>query len=92
MPQIYAKISGFLNLVEHRPEGSSGLVPRIILRLDVFKPKRTNRRDLGNIFTGFCPMEVRRVARQHNHSARRVSLQLIGIEFIAQSDIGFGEV
>lgn len=45
------------------PEVSSGIVPRIIVRLEVVKAQWSNRSDLGNVLTRFCPMEMGCIAR-----------------------------
>jgi hypothetical protein len=55
--------------------------------VDVFKAKRANCCDLGDVFTRFCPMEVGRVAGEHNYRARRVGIQLFSMELITQSDV-----
>ena len=46
----------------HEPEASSGIVPRIVLRLEVIDTEWPDCGDLGNVFTGFRPVEVRRIA------------------------------
>jgi hypothetical protein len=37
---------------------------RIVFGVHVFKAKRANRRHLRHVFTGLCPMEMRRITRQ----------------------------
>ena len=46
------KIASHLRSVRRR------LLARIIIRMDVFKTKRSDRCHLGNIVTGLCPMEM----------------------------------
>jgi hypothetical protein len=60
-------------------------VSRIVFRPNVFKAKRPNRAHLGNVFTGFCPVEMGRVARQKQDATGRIRLQLIRVELIAQA-------
>ncbi len=47
----------------HEPEVSSGFVPRIVLRREVVNTEWPDRGDLSYVFTGFRPVEMRRVAR-----------------------------
>src|SRR5882762_11515070 len=63
------------------------VVSRVVRRIDVLNAERTNRVHLGDVFTGFRPVEVRRVSRQHDDASRRIGLQLIGIEPIAEADV-----
>src|SRR6266436_1844738 len=60
---------------------------RIVLRADVFKAKRPNRRHLCDVLTGFRPVEMGRIARQNDDATGGICLQLIGVELIAEADI-----
>src|ERR1700676_3308034 len=62
------------------------MISWIVVRADVFKPKRPNRGHLRYVFTGFRPVEMGRIARQ-NDDAGRIRLQLFRIELIAQTDV-----
>ena len=61
------------------------VVSRIVFRADVFKAKRPVRGHLGNVFTGFCPVEMGRIARQKKDATGRIRQQLIRVELIAQA-------
>jgi hypothetical protein len=63
------------------------VVPRIVVGADVFKAKPPNRRHLRDVLTGLCPVEVRRVAGQHDDAAGWKRLQLIGVELAAETDV-----
>jgi hypothetical protein len=45
------------------------LLTRIVVRIQVFEAQRTDGRHLGDVLTGFCPMEVRLIAGQNNDGA-----------------------
>jgi hypothetical protein len=55
--------------------------------VDVVEADRTERGDLGDVLARLRPVEVRRLARQHDDGAGRVGLQLIRVEVLAQADI-----
>src|SRR5262245_54128960 len=63
------------------------VLTRVVVRVQVFEAQRTDGRHLGDVLTGFCPMEVRRIARQNNDATGRISLDLITVELIAQADV-----
>jgi hypothetical protein len=63
------------------------MVSRIVVRVDVFKPKRPNRRHLRDVLTGFRPVEMGRIARQNDDASGRVRLQCGSVELIAQADV-----
>jgi hypothetical protein len=59
------------------------MVSWIVVRADVFKPKRSNRRHLRYVLTGFRPVEMRRIAGQNDNASGRICLQLFRIELLA---------
>src|SRR6266853_1133319 len=59
----------------------------IIGRIKVFEAQRTNGRYLGDVLTGFCPVEVGRIAGQNDHATGRIRLHLVAVEPIAQADV-----
>src|SRR6266853_4612864 len=61
------------------------VVSWVVRRIDVFNAEGTNRVHLCDVFTGFRPVEMRRVPRQHDDAAGRIGLQLVGIEPIAEA-------
>jgi hypothetical protein len=63
------------------------LVSRIVCRVDVFKPKRPDRRHLRNVLARFRPMKVGGIAGQNDHSSGWVRPQLIGLEFVTEANI-----
>jgi hypothetical protein len=63
------------------------LLTRIVVRIQVFEAQRTDGRHLGDVLTGFCPMEVRRIAGQNNDATGRIRLDLIAVELIAEADV-----
>src|SRR5271170_5332812 len=63
------------------------VVSRIVFRVEIFHSKRTHRGYLRNVFAGFRPVEMVRVAGKNDHGAGRISFQLTRVEFITQSDI-----
>jgi len=63
------------------------VVSRIIFWTDVFQAKWTNRRNLGDVLTGFRPVEVRRVAWQNDNATGRIRLEFIGVELITKADV-----
>jgi len=63
------------------------MVSRIVVRVDVFKPKRPNRRHLRDVLTGFRPVEMGRIAPQNDDASGRVRLQCGSVELIAQADV-----
>jgi hypothetical protein len=62
-------------------------VSRIVFRAEVFQLERPHRGYLRNLFAGFRPVEMGRVARENDHGAGRIGFQLARVEFITQSDI-----
>jgi len=65
----------------------SGLVSQVVLRVDEFETKWSDSRHLADVFTGFCPMKVVRVARQNDDAAGRIGSKLLGIEPITEADV-----
>src|SRR5256712_11183866 len=59
----------------------------IIGGIKVFEAQRTNRRYLGDVLTGFCPVEVGRIAGQNDDAPGRIRLHLVAVELIAQADV-----
>src|SRR5256885_6024377 len=53
------------------------LLTRIVVRIQVFEAQRTDRRYLGDVLTGFCPMEVGRIAGQNNDAAGWIRFDLV---------------
>ena len=63
------------------------LVSRIVLSVPVFEAQRPNGRDLSDVLTGLCPLEVPRVAGQNDDAAGRIRPDLIAVEPIAETDV-----
>jgi hypothetical protein len=63
------------------------LVPWIVALIHVFEAERSDGRYLSYVLAGFCPVEVPRIAGQHDHAALRISLDLVAIELLAQPDV-----
>jgi len=63
------------------------VVSRIVFRADVFKSKRSNRRQLRDVPTGFGPVEMERVAGQNDDGTGWIGLQLVGVELITQAEV-----
>ena len=59
----------------------------IIGGIKVFEAQRTNGRYLGDVLTGFCPVEVGRIAGQNDDAAGRIRIHLVAVEPIAQADV-----
>ena len=69
-------------------------VSRIVFRAEVFQSKRPHRGYLRDVLAVFRPAEMRCVARENDHSAGWIGLQLTRVEFITHSavkDAGYGE-
>src|SRR5271156_3040590 len=63
------------------------LVSRIVFRVEVFQPKRSQRGYLRDVLAGFRPVEMGRVAGENDHGAGRIGFELARVEFITHSDI-----
>src|SRR5208283_3209958 len=63
------------------------VVSWIVVRADVFKPKRPDRGHLRYVLTGFRPVEMGRIGRLNDDASGRICLQLFHIELIAQTDV-----
>ena len=63
------------------------LLTRIVVRIQVFEAQRTDGRYLGDVLTGFCPMEVGRIAGQNNDAAGWIRFDLVAVELIPQADV-----
>lgn len=59
----------------------------IVVSTEVFKSKRPNRRHLGYVFTGFCPVEMGRIAGQNHDASGRICFRRFGVELIAETDV-----
>src|SRR4051794_33313351 len=59
----------------------------IVCWSDIFQAKRTNRRHLGDVLTGFRPVEMRRIARQNDNATGWIRLEFIGVELITLADV-----
>src|SRR5437899_6703530 len=59
----------------------------IVGGIQVFEAQRTNGRYLGDVLTGFCPVEVGRIAGQNDGATDRICLDLVAVELIAQTDV-----
>src|SRR5262249_25614499 len=66
---------------------SRARIPRIVLRVQVFQAKRSNRGHLRNVFASLSPMEVPGIAGQNDDAAGRISLHRVAVELLAQADI-----
>src|SRR2546425_12719621 len=51
-----------------------------------FEAQRTNCRYLGDVLTGFCPVEVGPIAGQNDHATGRKRLHLVAVEPIPQAE------
>src|SRR2546425_6259049 len=58
----------------------------IIGGIQVFEAQPTNGRYLGDVLTGFCPVEVGRIAGEDDDATGPVRLHLVAVELIAQAD------
>src|SRR4051812_44134626 len=56
------------------------LLTRIVAVIQVFKTQRADRRDLGDVLAGLCPMEMRRVAGQYDDAAGRIRLHPVAVK------------
>src|SRR2546422_10905336 len=56
----------------------------IIGRIKVFEAQRTNGRYLGDVLTGFCPVEVGRIAGQNDDAPGRIRLELVAVHVYAR--------
>jgi hypothetical protein len=59
----------------------------IVVRADVFKPKRPNRGPCVMYSLDFAPVEMGRIARQNDDAPCRIRLQLFRIELLSQADV-----
>src|SRR2546422_9111960 len=59
----------------------------IIAGIKEFEAQRTNGGYLGDVLTGFCPVEVGRIAGQNDDATDRIRLHLVAVELIAQADV-----
>src|SRR5436190_19223625 len=59
----------------------------IVGGIQVLEAQRANGRYLGDVFTGLCPVEVRRIAGQNDDATGRIRLHLVTVELIAQADV-----
>jgi hypothetical protein len=66
------------------------LPTRIVAGIQIFEAQGTNRRHLGDLLAGPCPVEVGRIARQNDDATRRISFHLFAVEPIAQTDVENG--
>ena len=60
---------------------------RIVAGIQVLEAQRTDSGYLGDVLTGFCPVEVIRIAGQNDDATGRIRLHFIAVELIAQADI-----
>src|SRR5271167_3467431 len=60
-------------------------IPRIVFRIHVFKAEWSNRSHLRDVLAGFCPVEVPGIAGEHDNAARRICIDLVAVESIAQA-------
>jgi hypothetical protein len=63
------------------------MVSWVVFRAEVFKSKRSHRRRLRYVLTGFRPVEMGRIARQNDDASGRLRLQLVRVELIVQADV-----
>ena len=60
---------------------------RIVVGIHILKTERPDRRYLCDVLAGFCPVEMRSIAGQHNHASRWKGLDLVALELIAEADV-----
>ena len=60
---------------------------RIVAEIHVIDAQRTDGRYLGDVLTRLCPVEMGRVARQYDDATGRISLYLIAVELVAETDV-----
>src|SRR6266704_5985348 len=63
------------------------VLTRIVGGIQVFEAQRTNGRYLGDVLTGFRPVEVGRIAGKNDDATGWIRLHLIAVELIAQADV-----
>src|SRR2546430_762961 len=54
----------------------------IVGGIQVFEAQGANGRYLGDVLTGFCPVEVGRIAGQNDDATGRICFHLIAVEMI----------
>src|SRR5438132_11542149 len=59
----------------------------IVGGIQVFEAQGANGRYLGDVLTGFCPVEVGRIAGQNDDATGRICFHLIAVELITQADV-----
>ena len=60
---------------------------RIVAEIHVIDAQRTDGRYLGDVLTRLCPVEMGRIARQYDDATGRISLYLIAVERVAETDV-----
>jgi len=60
---------------------------RIVAEIHVIDAQRTDSRYLGDLLTRLCPVEMGRVAGQNDDATGRISLHLIAVELVAETDV-----
>src|ERR1700722_15385438 len=50
----------------------------------VFEAERTDCRYLGDVFAGFCPMEMPGLAGQNDNAPRRIGFHIVTVERFAK--------
>src|SRR5437762_2662897 len=63
------------------------VLTRIVGGIEIFKAQRTNGRYLGDVLTGFCPVEVGCIAGQNDDATGRICFHPIAVELITQADV-----
>jgi hypothetical protein len=59
----------------------------IVAGIQVFEAQRTDGRYLRDVLTGFCPVEVIRIAGQNDDATGRIRGHFVAVEPIAEADI-----
>ena len=60
---------------------------RIVAGIVVFEAERADGVDLAHVLAGLRPVEMPSAAGQDDEAARRIGLDLVAVELIAEADI-----
>ena len=68
-------------------DGIGRMLTRIVARIQVFATQRTDCVYLCDVLTGFCPVEVIRIAGQNDDATGRIRGHFVAVEPIAEADV-----
>src|SRR5271166_129508 len=76
-----------IDLTRRRRRARPVLPAWVVAGIEVFEAERTDGVDLADVLAGLRPVEVPRIAGEHDDAAGRIGLHLVAVELFAEANV-----